>query len=169
MLDTICPVCEYRNLTSDQTTCAQCGADLDVFTLISHLDRRMSDTATSSRNTLLMRWGLGLLLIGVVAAGLILSLRPIPQPAYPDRRAEVLALQEELSTSKKDLDTLRAKEYEPFLWRYTLRRGDNLRRLALQFYGSEDRYIDIVYANATIITDPSHIEAGRTILVPLER
>lgn len=49
---------------------------------------------------------------------------------------------------------------------YTIKSGDNLSKIAKEFLGDGNRYMDIVKANKGIIDDPDKIYPGQTIRIP---
>lgn len=164
-----CPVCQYRGVHEAAKACPQCGADLEVFDLLRRLDRNVAEASSPEESVWRFRWGAGvfLVLLLLVVSGLFLR-TPSP-PAYPDRSQEVASLQDQVQVIQHTLDSLEATQQGPFLFPYSVRPGESLRRIARHFYGIETRYTDIQRANAAGITDPARIQAGQTILIPLER
>ena len=49
---------------------------------------------------------------------------------------------------------------------YTIKSGDNLSKIAKEFLGDGNKYMDIVKANKGIIDDPDKIYPGQTIRIP---
>ena len=50
--------------------------------------------------------------------------------------------------------------------RYTVRPGDSLSRISLQFYGSASEYMKIFEANRDQISDPNQIRPGQQLVIP---
>ena len=49
---------------------------------------------------------------------------------------------------------------------YTVRRGDSLERIAVEFYGSRSKALDIFCANAEQLSSPNAIREGMTLTLP---
>ena len=49
---------------------------------------------------------------------------------------------------------------------YTIKSGDNLSKIAKEFLGNGNKYMEIVKANKGIIDDPDKIYPGQTIRIP---
>ena len=50
--------------------------------------------------------------------------------------------------------------------KYTIKKGDNLWKIAKQTYGKGSRYLEIYEANKKILKSPSLIYAGQVITIP---
>ena len=56
---------------------------------------------------------------------------------------------------------------QPISERYhSVQRGDTLSRLALEYYGSAQRWHDIYEANRDVIADVNEISVGTTLIIP---
>jgi len=51
---------------------------------------------------------------------------------------------------------------------YTVKSGDTLTRISLQFYGSANEYMRIFYANRDKLSDPDRIQVGQQLIIPPE-
>ena len=51
---------------------------------------------------------------------------------------------------------------------YTVKSGDTLTRISLQFYGSANEYMRIFYANRDKLSDPDRIQVGQQLVIPPE-
>ncbi len=69
-----------------------------------------------------------------------------PQPAAPVTTEQVSAL--------------------PLLANHTVRAGDTLARLAIQYYGDRDAFIYIYEANKDLLAQPEQISPGQTLRIP---
>jgi hypothetical protein len=49
---------------------------------------------------------------------------------------------------------------------YVVRPGDTLAKIAIRFYGSSSRYMDIYEANRGSLSSPSSIRVGQTLVIP---
>ena len=49
---------------------------------------------------------------------------------------------------------------------YTVQSGDTLSKIAKQFYGDSNRYMDIFNANSDILSDPNKIQVGQELSIP---
>ena len=49
---------------------------------------------------------------------------------------------------------------------YTVKSGDTLTRISLQFYGSANEYMRIFYANRDKLSDPDRIQVGQQLIIP---
>jgi nucleoid-associated protein YgaU len=49
---------------------------------------------------------------------------------------------------------------------YTVKAGDTLSKISLQFYGDASQYMRIYNANRGILTDPNKIQVGQTLTIP---
>ena len=49
---------------------------------------------------------------------------------------------------------------------YTVKSGDTLTKISLQFYGSGNEYMRIFYANRDTLSDPDRIQAGQQLIIP---
>jgi nucleoid-associated protein YgaU len=49
---------------------------------------------------------------------------------------------------------------------HTVRGGDTLIRIAIEYYGSPDRYMEIYKANRDILADPEDIFPGQELVIP---
>jgi LysM repeat protein len=49
---------------------------------------------------------------------------------------------------------------------YTVRSGDTLSKISLQFYGTGSEYMRIFYANRDKLSDPDRIQAGQQLIIP---
>jgi LysM repeat protein len=49
---------------------------------------------------------------------------------------------------------------------YTVQPGDSLSKVAKQFYGDANRYMDIFRANQDKLTDPNRISVGQKLAIP---
>ena len=49
---------------------------------------------------------------------------------------------------------------------YTVKSGDNLRKIAEHFYGDESKWHAIRDANKGVLPDPDKIQAGMTLTIP---
>lgn len=59
-------------------------------------------------------------------------------------------------------ETIKEEQYQT----YTLKSGDSLSTIAREFYGKEDLWIFIFYANRDSISNPDRINVGDVILIP---
>lgn len=51
---------------------------------------------------------------------------------------------------------------------YSVKSGDNLSKIAKQFYGDPDEYMRIYYANRDKLRDPDKIQVGQELTIPKE-
>jgi LysM repeat protein len=51
---------------------------------------------------------------------------------------------------------------------YTVKSGDTLSKISMQFYGSANEYMRIFYANIDKLSDPDKIQAGQQLIIPSE-
>jgi nucleoid-associated protein YgaU len=51
---------------------------------------------------------------------------------------------------------------------YTVKSGDTLSKISQQFYGSENEYMRIFYANRDQLSDPDRIQPGQQLVIPPE-
>jgi len=49
---------------------------------------------------------------------------------------------------------------------YTVKAGDNLAKIAKEFYGDPNEYMKIYYANRDKLSDPDKIRAGQELTIP---
>lgn len=49
---------------------------------------------------------------------------------------------------------------------YTVKAGDNLSRIAKQFYGDPNEYMKIFYANRDKLDDPDKLKVGQQLTIP---
>ena len=49
---------------------------------------------------------------------------------------------------------------------YTVKAGDNLSKIAKEFYGDSNEYMKIFYANRDKLSDPDKIRAGQELTIP---
>jgi nucleoid-associated protein YgaU len=49
---------------------------------------------------------------------------------------------------------------------YTVKAGDNLSRIAKEFYGDPNEYMKIFYANRDKLDDPDKIKVGQELTIP---
>ena len=49
---------------------------------------------------------------------------------------------------------------------YTVKSGDTLTKISLQFYGSGNEYMRIFYANRDKLSDPDKIQVGQQLIIP---
>jgi nucleoid-associated protein YgaU len=49
---------------------------------------------------------------------------------------------------------------------YTVKAGDNLSKIAKEFYGDSNEYMKIFYANRDKLSDPDKIRAGQELMIP---
>lgn len=49
---------------------------------------------------------------------------------------------------------------------YTVQSGDTLSKIAKQFYGDANRYMDIFNANTDKLSDPNKIQVGQELNIP---
>ena len=51
---------------------------------------------------------------------------------------------------------------------YTVKSGDTLSKISMQFYGSANEYMRIFYANRDKLSDPDKIQPGQQLIIPSE-
>jgi nucleoid-associated protein YgaU len=51
---------------------------------------------------------------------------------------------------------------------YTVKSGDTLSKISMQFYGSANEYMRIYYANRDTLSDPDKIQVGQQLIIPSE-
>ena len=51
---------------------------------------------------------------------------------------------------------------------YTVKAGDNLSKIAKEFYGDPNEYMKIYYANRDKLSDPDKIKVGQQLTIPKE-
>ncbi len=51
---------------------------------------------------------------------------------------------------------------------YTVKSGDTLSKISMQFYGSANEYMRIFYANIDKLSDPDKIQPGQQLIIPSE-
>jgi LysM repeat protein len=51
---------------------------------------------------------------------------------------------------------------------YTVKSGDTLSKISMQFYGSSNEYMRIFYANRDKLSDPDKIQVGQQLIIPSE-
>lgn len=49
---------------------------------------------------------------------------------------------------------------------YVVKSGDTLSRIAKEFYGDANKYMDIFNANTDILSDPNKIKPGQELKIP---
>lgn len=49
---------------------------------------------------------------------------------------------------------------------YTVKSGDNLSKISKQFYGDQNEFMKIFYANRHQLRDPDHIQIGQQLTIP---
>lgn len=49
---------------------------------------------------------------------------------------------------------------------YIVRSGDTLSKIAKEYYGDANRYMDIFNANTDKLTDPNKIHPGQELVIP---
>ncbi len=49
---------------------------------------------------------------------------------------------------------------------YVVQKGDTLSKIAKEFYGDANKYMDIFNANTDILTDPNKIKPGQELKIP---
>lgn len=49
---------------------------------------------------------------------------------------------------------------------YTVQSGDTLSKIAKDFYGDANAYMDIFNANTDKLSDPNKIQVGQTLVIP---
>lgn len=57
---------------------------------------------------------------------------------------------------------------EPEATFYTVQKGDNLSKIAKEFYGKGSRYREIFEANKPMLTDPDRIYPGQVLRIPVD-
>lgn len=51
---------------------------------------------------------------------------------------------------------------------YTVKSGDTLSKISKQFYGDDDEFMRIFYANRDKLSDPDKIQAGQQLVIPAD-
>lgn len=49
---------------------------------------------------------------------------------------------------------------------YTVQSGDTLSKIAKEYYGDANRYMDIFNANTDKLSDPNKIQVGQELVIP---
>ena len=49
---------------------------------------------------------------------------------------------------------------------YTVKSGDNLSKISKQYYGNDNEYMRIFYANRSLLNDPDKIQVGQQLVIP---
>ena len=114
---------------------------------------------------------------GVVLPAPKLAAEPEPQPDEMDLvRSMSLGIVRELQkpVSKPAVAAVQTARAQPQPVAaegrtYTVQPGDSLPGIAFRFYGTTVAYLQILEANADILTDPSELTAGMVLRVPENR
>ncbi|MEM9227822.1 MAG: LysM peptidoglycan-binding domain-containing protein, partial [Verrucomicrobiota bacterium] len=51
---------------------------------------------------------------------------------------------------------------------YVIQEGDTLTRISRRFYGTDNRWQDIFYANRDVLPSPNALRVGQTLKIPTE-
>lgn len=139
-------------------------------------DKRGPRSTTAKRSTSLMA-ALVLAVAGFGAGYALRSSEPrTPRPIEAEEPAQSPALfaDDSVETLQKEIEVLKAQIAEhdvqrrgtqSFSWTYRVRHGDSLWTLAELLYGSGPRASEIARANG--MGDPSHLEVGQQLKIPL--
>lgn len=49
---------------------------------------------------------------------------------------------------------------------YTVKSGDTLSKIAKEFYGDANKYMEIFNANTDLLSDPNKIKPGQELIIP---
>jgi flagellar basal body-associated protein FliL len=186
-----CPVCKNIVSKEDQKKCYICATDLEIFMMLEQLEKKAR--RQKRFNTFLI---VALFLLAGAFIGYIIfySDHDVSQQQTADEtiRQQLIEIQtltnekQLLMTSnielRRELEALtsqleeRAKNQEPLETLATpafreithvVKRGDNLKKLAFQYFGNTDEYVRIMRDNN--ISNPDHIRINQRlrIMVPV--
>lgn len=175
-----CPICDKAGLAETTTTCPQCNSDLSGFSLIQNIaskhkalkannqkteEKLIKSKATTKRRTIL--GGIMLLLLLCSFAWLYLN-KNEPSVATDNTSLENDSLKAEILKKEEQITLLKQNSLidDKKVVRYTIRKGDNLIKLARFYYNNEDDYKTIM--NDNNIKESNKILIGDTLTIKLK-
>jgi len=137
-----CPVCDKSGLpdyTSNPTTCPQCNSDLSGFVLIEKGKHKFHQILNRQK------WLLLLIVILITISGISFFKRlDVQKYTYEVqlKNSTISALNSELNQKEKEIQQLKeqSKASNVFEFKYVVKKGDNLSKIAYIFFNDWEMY-----------------------------
>ena len=137
-----CPVCDKSGLpdfTLNPTTCPQCNSDLSGFVVIEKGKLKFNQMLNRQK------WLLLLIAILVIISGILFIKRPNIQNYISEvqlKDSTILALNSELKQKASEIQQLKeqSKASNVIEFKYVVKKGDNLSKIAYFFYNDWEMY-----------------------------
>lgn len=178
-----CPICEKAGLPENAHTCPQCNSDLSGFLLLQKIGtkqqslekdkavvtEKLQKNKVISRNTLIFS---NVIFLFLIAFSLWFS---------STKQAKLAQVAENRQKEKDSLKTLLAEKQELVaktetenqvlknqqkVFKYGVRKGDNLIKIARFFYGSAAKYREIMKENN--LQEDAPLLTGDTLIIKLK-
>ncbi len=164
-----CPVCNKSglpNFRSEPVVCPQCNSDLKGYMVLEKTNKTHKTTIRKQRNISVV----ALFLIFIVAVVFILSARQktiVSTPVTNNQDSTINVLKKEILNQEQKIKELQATNLnkQSTAYKYVVKNGDNLSKLAYIFYNDWQEYTRIEKDNN--LTSGELIHPGDILIIKL--
>lgn len=164
-----CPVCNKSglpNFRSEPIVCPQCNSDLKGYMVLEKTNKTYKTTVRKQRNISVV----ALFLIFIVAVVFILTARQksiVSTPVTNNQDSTINVLQKEILNQEQKIKELQTTNLnkQSTAYKYVVKNGDNLSKLAYIFYNDWQEYTRIEKDNN--LTSGELIHPGDTLIIKL--
>jgi hypothetical protein len=154
-----CPVCQRADVEGN--VCPNCETDLSSLRLLMELSPVVDNPTPTNRRGLLLGLALLLLILGIVLGTIASNLFPRSLLPVTESSPVIPPVREPITPPKEVTKTVCVDGFK-----YTVRSGDSLSRIAKRFYGDESLLSPILEANSFLLDRPDSLEVGEKLFIP---
>ena len=175
-----CPICEKAGLPENAPVCSQCNSDLSALYVVRDLttqqqnlvrekDALSEQLQKSERTTRQVGIISGVVILGLTAAGVLWSLpfkKATPHTDAPIAQATKDGLPQANPEKKPPMAATAETKTARVNFKYVVRKGDNLSKIAHFFYNNDLQYTKIMQDNQ--LQKNGVLLAGDTLTIQLK-